>query len=133
MVVNIYDYSKSSGINEENIKKLLEHAGNAERSTIYSLNVIIVNDAYIRHLNKRFLNRDQPTNVIAFPMEEVSEIYVSYEQTSNEGELYYYIIHGFLHLLGYEHGTEEAGRTMDNQCRRYIQEVMGDLDIGEKQ
>jgi probable rRNA maturation factor len=68
-----------------------------------------VDNEYIRVLNRRFLGRDRPTDVLSFPM-ETPEIYVSVEYVAQEDpartllELKRSVLHGVLHLLGYDHG-----------------------------
>ena len=79
---------------------LIEKTLAAEGTIVKTLNIIITNDNYLKALNRRFLKKDKPTNVISFHMEEVSEIYISNDQVSDTNELYYYIIHGLLHIVG---------------------------------
>jgi len=76
----------------------------------------------IRKLNRRFLNRDAPTDVLSFPVEGKSadgrvylgDIIISVPQAFKqsfreahglEQELEDLTVHGFLHLLDYDHGT----------------------------
>jgi probable rRNA maturation factor len=93
----------------------------AEKAAIKNLNIIITDDKYLKKLNRTYFRKNSPTNVIAFPMEEVSEIYVSYEQAKNNRELCYYIVHGLLHILGYEHTNERETNAMDNRCLLYLE------------
>ena len=91
------------------------------------LSIVIVDDAEIADLNQRYLQRSGPTNVIAFPMQEgafadisphlLGDVVISVDTAAREGhdagmpmaerfaEL---LVHGILHLLGYDHETEEA-------------------------
>lgn len=91
------------------------------------LSLYFVNDSKSRELNRRYLGRDRPTDVLAFSMLEdedateciLGDVVVSTQQallnaerfgTSPESEVTRYIIHGILHLLGYdEAGVEKAG------------------------
>ena len=76
----------------ENIVSLIEKTLDAEGTMLKNLNIIITNDNYLKTLNRRFLKKDKPTNVISFHMEEVSEIYVSYDRVSDTSELYYFTL-----------------------------------------
>ncbi|MEO0083679.1 MAG: rRNA maturation RNase YbeY [candidate division WOR-3 bacterium] len=89
------------------------------------LNIVFVNDKYIKKLNKQFLKKDRPTDVLAFPMKINSdktpsliddnvfgEIYISKDRAKKQAkalkikvsdEIYNLIKHGILHLLGYSH------------------------------
>jgi len=95
------------------------------------LSILLVDDQQIAKLNLRYLNRKGPTNVIAFPMREgqfnditpdlLGDVVISLEtarseanaaQTSLLNRFNELLIHGILHLLGYdhEHTREEAER-----------------------
>ena len=86
------------------------------------ISLTFVDDAGITEINRQYLGRDYPTNVIAFSMNEgefgdvnpniLGDIIISTETAlrdaeagglSFEDELDYLIIHGVLHLLGYDH------------------------------
>lgn len=105
------------------------------------LSILIVDDLQITALNKDYLNRSGPTNVIAFPMREgdfpdispnlLGDVVISVDTTEREARaadihpeerFLELLIHGILHLLGYDHETdkEEAAR-MEGKTR----ELMG--------
>ena len=86
------------------------------------LSILFVGDEQIRDLNRRYLNRDKATNVLAFPMQEgefsglhpslLGDLVISVEAAKRQsnrfglnqmGTITLLIIHGILHLLGYEH------------------------------
>lgn len=85
------------------------------------LTVAVVTDAAMRELNRRFLAHDWATDVIAFPLEEdEGEVVVSAERALAEAaerdvepmaELLLYVVHGVLHLLGFDdHEPDDAER-----------------------
>jgi len=96
------------------------------------LSLLLVNDLRIRALNRKHLRRDQPTNVLAFPMREgefstlhphlLGDLVISVESAKrqskrfglNEMEMVVLLmVHGALHLVGYEHeGTKKGARDM---------------------
>jgi probable rRNA maturation factor len=98
-----------------------------------TVNVVFVNDRRIHELNRRFLKRDRPTNVISFncqgpgvPDEPrlLGEVYISRDRAraqareygvSYTSELRRLVLHGLLHLLGLTH------RQMEPYYRRYLQ------------
>ncbi len=84
------------------------------------LNIVIADNSYLKKLNKMFFRKDRPTNVISFNMDEVSEIYISYNKVKNRDDLYYYIIHGLLHIIGYDHRNKKEDRIMENKCFEYL-------------
>ncbi len=103
----------------------------ARRYRLREATVILVDDAYITHLNREFLGRDRPTNVLAFDLGDEAEVYVSVETTRREfGEadwktgLVYYAVHGLLHLSGYDHKVKSWAAAME----QVQQEVLEDLE-----
>jgi len=94
------------------------------------LNLILADDAYITNLNHKFRGRDWPTDVLSFPFPEQElpteekiwgEIYISVDRAATqardygvrlEDEVRRLIIHGILHLLGYDHQSDEEARQM---------------------
>jgi probable rRNA maturation factor len=102
------------------------------------LSVSIVGDRSIRRLNKEYLGKDRPTNVISFSMREgdfgelnpdiMGDVVISAETAFREADeggttffhrLVFLTLHGILHLAGFDHersGEEEAVR-MENKER----------------
>jgi len=91
------------------------------------LSILLVDDAQIAVLNQDYLQRQGPTNVIAFPMREgefaqvnpdlLGDVVISLETAEKEGEvggqglqdrLSELLIHGILHLFDYDHEKSEA-------------------------
>jgi len=122
--VNLFDLSTKSLLQSELVQELTTHIIESEKADVRELNVIIVNDSYLRDLNKRFRDIDACTNVIAFPLEEISEIYVSYEQAGDINELLYFVVHGLLHIIGYEHDSQEEDARMHDKCLHYINKFL---------
>jgi probable rRNA maturation factor len=88
------------------------------------LSIVLLDDDDIQHLNCDYLSRDYPTNVLSFPMGErglLGDVVISTETAQREAresgitldeELGVLLVHGILHLLGYDHEglPEEAAR-----------------------
>lgn len=102
------------------------------------LSVVIVDDGEIQILNRDYLQRDRPTNVISFPMQEgedagiqpamLGDVVISADTAerdareagvSFESELYFLLLHGILHLCGFDHerGTEAEALRMEEKER----------------
>jgi probable rRNA maturation factor len=106
---------------------LFDHQG---ISIEYDLTIVIDGDERIRKLNNQFLNQDAPTDVLSFPAEHedpdtghnyLGDIIISYPQAVQQAdaaghalsaELTLLVIHGLLHLLGYDHDSPEAKADM---------------------
>ncbi len=102
---------------------------------------MIVDDNEIAKLNRQYLQREGPTNVIAFPMRDedspgsshdiLGDVVISVETAEREGndsgaglmkrftEL---LIHGILHLFGYDH---ERNRYQADKMRKKEKELLG--------
>lgn len=97
------------------------------------ISFIFCSDEFLNQLNKNYLNHDTFTDILTFDYTEemnqlVSEIYISIERirenshkfrTSFSGELHRVMIHGILHLLGFEDKTEDQRQNMrekENEC-----------------
>lgn len=93
------------------------------------LSLVFTDDVEIAGLNEQYRHRQGPTNVLAFPMHEgdfsditpqlLGDVVISVETAAQEGEslgltlsqrLDFLLIHGILHLFGYDHETGEAGQ-----------------------
>ena len=91
------------------IKNVLKNCGVAAGE----ISFLFCNDRFILKVNKKFFHRPLPTDVIAFPLDKdnLGEVVVSVERAvkvckkynnSWQEEFSLYVIHGILHLLGYE-------------------------------
>lgn len=119
---------------EELIQTLLNHASQEEALTgEVEVSVTFMTDQDIQAVNAEYRGKDVPTDVISFALEEVTEdevaviveegmptvlgdILISVETASRQAaeyghdfnrEMGFLALHGFLHLLGYDHITEE--------------------------
>ena len=92
------------------------------------LSIVVVDDAGIQELNRDYLGRDRPTNVISFPMLEgeesgivpglLGDVVISADTAARdaeeagstfEREFFFLLIHGILHLVGFNHeGVDDA-------------------------
>lgn len=116
---------------EESIKRVLNRGIKKEKLEEVIFNVIIVDNEYIHKLNKEYRNIDRPTDVITFALEDnldiktnprlLGDIYISIERAkeqaieyghSLEREVCFLAVHGFYHLLGYDHQTTEEEKVM---------------------
>ena len=111
-------------------------AGEGVREAKISL--AFVDDATIADLNKRFLDHDGPTDVITFPYsgpkakkldgEVVIGVEAAIREAAERGhdaniELCLYVIHGTLHLCGYDDRARDDAREMRRQERAYLRQL----------
>lgn len=124
------------------LEQLLQLAAEAEEEADIVVSLCFVDDAAIRQMNKQYRNIDQATDVLSFSMRESTEdeleiqleldempaseellgdIIISMDTAKAQSEMYghslerevgFLFIHGFLHLLGYDHQDEMAEKIM---------------------
>jgi probable rRNA maturation factor len=104
--------------------------------------VMLTDDQGIRTLNRNWRNIDKPTNVLSFPALQpatapgpddaprmLGDIAIAYETTRAEADaehkpfahhLSHLAIHGFLHLVGYDHETDDEAETMESLEREIL-------------
>jgi probable rRNA maturation factor len=121
------------------VELVLRQAG-VERATI---SVAIVDDATIHELNRRFLEHDYPTDVLSFVLDRDEqsldgEIVASADTAARVAsqlgvtpadELLLYVVHGALHLVGYDDQDDESEATM----RRREREVLSELGVKDRE
>ena len=142
------DYIFNTTDQEVDIKELdqiIQFACNHLKIENPLLNIVIVDNEKIQEINRDYRNKDAVTDVISFAFEEyqdveyedirfLGEIYISYERCVSQAEDYghsikrefcYLAVHGLLHLLGYDHMTDEDKKEM----RTLEEEILNEYDI----
>lgn len=109
------------------------------------LAVMLTDDAGIRTLNRNWRNIDKPTNVLSFPALRpegtrqpddpppmLGDIAIAYETTRREADdedkpfdhhLSHLAVHGFLHLIGYDHENDAEAEEMENLERQILAQL----------
>lgn len=111
----------------------LKNVAIAEGRTCDELNIILRSDEAQLHMNKEYLKHDFYTDVITFNYSEGEnvngEIYISLDRVKDNAskvkstlylELYRVVVHGLLHLLGYNDKTADDIRTMRSREDFYL-------------
>lgn len=112
------------------------------------LSLLFVDDLQIQALNRRYLHRDKPTNVLAFPMRKgefstlhvqlLGDLVISVETAKRQsnrfgldemGMIILLMIHGVLHLIGYEHeGIKKGAQEMAIKQKELFKRVKSVLE-----
>jgi len=115
--VEIANPQDAVAINRAMIRDVVRKVLQGEEVADATISLAFVDNATMQQLNKRYLNHDEPTDVLSFPMSEgnlsplngelVIGAEVATEQAGarghdTEAELALYVIHGILHLCGYD-------------------------------
>jgi len=110
-MIEVRNLSKQK-INPAWLKKIAKAILKKEKKKKLELSIVLVGQARIKKLNKQYRQKNRPTDVLAFAYNGLGEIVICLEQvkrnaqkfnTSFKDELKRVLIHGILHLLGYDH------------------------------
>lgn len=139
MTINIDIQDETNQLNEEQlsiVKELLSYAAKLENVKEPSeVSVTFVDDKTIQEINREYRNKDNATDVISFALNDeqsdihfqdnilnlLGDIIISYDRTITQAkeyghsinrELGFLVVHGFLHLLGYDHLNEKDEKVM---------------------
>lgn len=140
-----HDHS-SRKLDEDGLRAGIRHVLSAEGATLVHLSVVLSDHETVRRLNRSYLDHDYNTDVLSFSLRSPStdapsapgaaavegEVYVDLDtaaerheefDTSFEREAYRYVIHGVLHLLGYDDATTSGQATMRQKENQYLDAI----------
>ncbi len=142
MQIDIANLQNLYKINELDIKSVVKNVLKDESKEV-ELSVVFVDDEKIKELNNSYLGEDSTTDVLSFSLDEpefetdcddkiCGEIIVSVETAINtaeklksetESELFLYVVHGLLHLMGYDDKDKVASEVMHEKERLILAEL----------
>ncbi len=116
---------------EQTVRDAIAAAAAALSATDGEVSILLTDDSAIRKLNRDWRGIDKPTNVLSFPAPKtkasgratmLGDIVIAYETLARECDdedrvflhhLAHLTVHGFLHLIGYDHETERQAEEME--------------------
>ena len=132
---NLPSYKKCISNSVNQIFKIIKFSSNNE----ISISFLLTSNSEIKLLNQRYRNKNKPTNVLSFPMNEkienknyLGDIVIACEKIIDESyeqniKKYKYLskmtIHGVLHLLGYKHDTDRQFNKMNSIEKNILEEM----------
>ena len=134
---------------DETVENTLTDIAATLGSAHHTVELVVVDDQFITTINRDYRGANRPTNVISFSYltetkpgfvgdDVAGEIYVSHETLEREAKeqgvepqhLFLRLgVHGLLHVLGYEHASDEAAETMEGKERELLQEHLTATEI----
>lgn len=112
----------SEALTHKVLLRVLQHLN---LKTPYEISVVLTNDDSIQALNKQYRDKDKATNVLSFPQDDeilLGDVILAFETISREAKeldksfedhFQHLLVHGLLHLLGYDHETDEEAAEME--------------------
>ena len=138
--IKVKDLQKKISVDKKKIVRLAKQILQIKGLRNTELSVAFVSRNKIRGLNKRFLHQDRSTDVLAFGMPqtktpcpcpkllgdvvicpETAAINSRIYRTATAEEIILYLIHGILHLLGYDDRRPSSAGAMQREQRRILQ------------
>ena len=149
MEVNVfYDTGFKNAVSEAWLRNIAETALRAENQPDAEMGIVITGQSKIQELNKKYLGKDRPTDVLAFvlkgtpgempfptpedDLDHLGEVVISVEQAaiqarrhrhSVQREIAVLLVHGTLHLIGYDHGEPDEEQVMNQQARAILRQI----------
>jgi len=121
------------------VRRAAEAAMLHESAPPSEISIVLSDNEHIRELNKHHRGMDKPTNVLSFPAARMKtpagtprflgDIVIAYETVEREASeeakpfedhLSHLVVHGVLHLLGYDHEDDEEAETMESHERQIL-------------
>ncbi len=137
--ISIESVHPSRSLPTASVERLIQHVLDAEGATPLHVSVVLAGHDTVRRLNAEYLDHDYNTDVLSFSLqaegasdEVEGEVYVDLDtaaerheefDTSFEREAYRYVVHGVLHLIGYDDATEEGQQAMRDREDQYLDAV----------
>jgi len=132
---SFHDYDVRSGVTQKRkiallVKKILE-----KKKADYNINYILCSDEYLLNMNKEYLQHNTLTDIITFDLSEensellIADIYISIQRVEENAatfnkkfteEFIRVVVHGILHLLGYQDKSAQQKTTMRRMETRWI-------------
>tara|TARA_B100000902_G_C27320007_1_gene923746 strand:+ start:1299 stop:1748 length:450 start_codon:yes stop_codon:yes gene_type:complete len=132
---NLPSYKKCISNSVNQIFKIIKFSSDNE----ISISFLLTSNSEIKLLNQKYRNKNKPTNVLSFPMNEkienknfLGDVVISCEKIIDESyeqniKKYKYLskmtIHGVLHLLGYKHDTDRQFNKMNSIEKNILEEI----------
>jgi len=136
--VVISNRQRHARIAERRLRSITRQVLKGEGITAARISLVLLDDSAIHRINKQFLNHDEPTDVITFPLSESGEgtlrgeLLISGETAKRMAkslghpaadEAALYTLHGLLHLCGYDDIKPKDRREMRRRERHYLDKL----------
>jgi probable rRNA maturation factor len=98
------------------------------------ISIVLADDDFVQNLNKQYRGKNKPTNVLSFPNEDepLGDVILAFETVAREAEeqgktfrdhAAHLIVHGILHLMGYDHEDEGEADKMEAREAKILKKL----------
>jgi len=134
ILINFSSWEKHPGLKELIKIAIKQTVSNVDTKGYNEISILLTSDTQIQQLNRQYRSINQPTNVLSFPSEKphLGDIILSYEHIQKElinlnkkfeEHISHLIIHGTLHLYGFDHENDKNAAAMENMERHIMSEL----------
>ena len=134
MKFNVYNRQKALPISKTSVRRSLEALCSFLFIRCEEISIYFVSEKKICHLHQEFFDDPTPTDCITFPIDDsyLGDIFICptaalrYDPKSPYEETQLYLVHGILHLLGYDGLEPKAKRTMrkmEKKCMDHLKQL----------
>lgn len=144
--VKVYQTSRQNNLDKRKIIKICETAAGFEKKLSGSLDIIIVTSQAMRRLNLKWRGINRDTDVLSFAWREtddtnsgpLGEIYLCPTKIRQQAqdfsvkiseELARVVVHGLLHLVGYDHGVVKDANKMFKLQEKIVDKICSRLNV----
>jgi probable rRNA maturation factor len=134
VVVEVANHQRRHAVQKQSLREAVEAVVAGEKCKRAKISVVVVDDATIHLLNYEYLEHDEPTDVLSFLFESNArcvegEVVASADTAAKTAlrfgwtradELLLYVVHGTLHLFGYDDQSPTKQRKMRQRERFYL-------------
>ena len=134
ILINFSSWEKHTGLKELIKIAIKQTVSNVDIKGYNEISILLTSDTQVEQLNRQYRSINQPTNVLSFPSEKphLGDIILSYEYIQKElinlnkkfeEHISHLIIHGTLHLYGFDHENDKNAVKMENMERHIMSEL----------
>jgi len=134
ILINFSSWEKHPGLKELIKIAIKQTVSNVDTKGYNEISILLTSDNQVEQLNRQYRSINQPTNVLSFPSEKphLGDIILSYEYIQKElinlnkkfeEHISHLIIHGTLHLYGFDHENDKNAAAMENMERHIMSEL----------
>ena len=134
ILINFSSWEKHPGLKELIKIAIKQTVSNVDIKGYNEISILLTSDTQVEQLNRQYRSINQPTNVLSFPSEKphLGDIILSYEYIQKElinlnkkfeEHISHLIIHGTLHLYGFDHENDKNAVKMENMERHIMSEL----------
>jgi probable rRNA maturation factor len=132
---------KKAGQIRQLVRRAVHEAAETQSTSGSELAIVLTNDSAIRQLNRLWRGVDAPTNVLSFPAAtrqeadepaHLGDIVLAYETVAHEARdegkplanhVAHLVVHGYLHLLGFDHERNADAEAMEQTERKILRRL----------